>query len=157
FPGDLDAVDSAFGGPTRGPAPDARASVLVGLLGFQTGLIDQSAMVDALRGWVANKARPLPEIPAGQGVLDDARPTLLEALAAECLKQHGGDIAKSLASLPAGASTRERLAGLADTDLDATMDQVGAGPTRTGAAEFPLADGYAVGSVAAGEQRFRVL
>jgi tetratricopeptide (TPR) repeat protein/tRNA A-37 threonylcarbamoyl transferase component Bud32 len=162
FPGDRDAVDSAFGAPTRrrspaGTAPDARASVLIGLLGFQTGLIDQSALVEALRAWIADKSRPLSEILSSQGVLDDSRRTLLEALAAECLKQHGGDVARSLASIPAGVSTRERLAALADTDLDATMAHVGVGPTEAGAAEFHLADGYAVGSAAGGEQRFRVL
>ena len=131
--------------------------MLVGLLGFQTGLIDQSRLVEALREWIGDKARPLADILTGQGTIDDPRRALLEALVAESLKQHGGDVARSLASIPAGASTRDRLARLADTDLDATMEQVGAGPTEPGAAEFHLAGGYSVGGGAADGQRFRVL
>src|SRR5262249_57578116 len=92
-----------------------------------------------------------------KGSVEERGRGVLEALAAECLKQHGGDVARSLASIPAGVSTRERLAALADTDLDATMAHVGVGPTEAGAAGFHLADGYAVGSAAGGEQRFRVL
>jgi serine/threonine-protein kinase len=161
FPGDSDAVEAAFGAPTQGPgpsdpAPDAQASLLIGLLGFQTGLIDQSTLVEALRDWIGDKARPLAEVLAGQGALDGPRRALLEALAAECLKQHGGDVARSLAALPAGPSTRDRLARLADPDIDATMAQVGDSSPETGAAGSHRAGGYSIESAGDG-QRFRVL
>jgi serine/threonine-protein kinase len=161
FPGDLAAVDAAFGARPRGPDPSeaatrARASLLIGLLGFQTGLIDQTALIEALRDWTTHRTRPLAEILEARGALDGSRRALLEDLAAECLEQHGGDLARSLASLPAGDSTRKRLARLADPEIDATLTQIGTGPIEPGAAEFHLADGYSIGTAGDG-QRFRVL
>ncbi len=72
FPDDADAVEAAFCRPREAPglgdaASPAHASLLVGLLGFQTGLIDQSTLVEVLRDWTADKARPLAEVLAAQG------------------------------------------------------------------------------------------
>jgi hypothetical protein len=114
-------------------------------------------LVEALRDWIGDRTRPLADILASRGVIDDPRRTLLEAMAAECLEQHGGDVQRSLASLPAGASTRDRLASLADPEPDATLSQVGTASTEPGAAEFHLVDGYSVGVAATEGQRFRVL
>ena len=114
LPGDAEAVEAAFhsstgrhGHPSTAATSEQRAeaSLLIGLLGFQTGLIDQSALVESLRTWIGDKARPLGEILASQGALDQPRRTLLEALVVEHLRLHQGDIAQSLASLPAGASS----------------------------------------------------
>ena len=166
LPGDAEAVEAAFptstsrhGHPSASATSEqgAEASLLIGLLGFQTGLIDQSALIDAFRTWIGDKARPLGEILVSQGALDQPRRTLLEALVVEHLRLHQGDIAQSLASLPAGASTRDRLARLADVDLNSTLAHVGVGPTEPGTAADDRTVSYSVGEASVEGQRFRVL
>src|SRR5205823_716720 len=74
-------------------------------------------------------------------------------MAALHIKDHG-DAEKSLASIPAGRSTRDQLAALGDPELTVTVAQLGPGSTD------PAADStmtYAVGTVTTDGQRFRVL
>ena len=81
---------------------------------------------------------------------------MLEALAAQHLKKHGGDVEKSLAAVPAGHPTRERLARLADPVLDATLCHVGSGSTPIDV-ESDRTGTYRVGTAMGDGQRFRVL
>ena len=76
-----------------------------------------------------------------------------------CWKRWPASACGSTAATSRGAWRRCRRAtapasgsqSLADTDLDATMGLVGVAPTEPGAAGFHLADGYSVGSAAAGD------
>ncbi len=105
-------------------AADAERHLLFGLIALQVGLIDQSQLVAAFQAWARDKRRPLADHLGERGVLDADARAAVEAMVALHLRSHNGDLEKSLASLPVGRSTRERLAGLCDADLDASLQHV---------------------------------
>jgi serine/threonine-protein kinase len=70
------------------------------------------------------------------------------------LKKHGGDPEKSLAAIPAGHSTRDRLAGLGDRQIDASLQFVASGPTEP---DVDSTTSFSIGSATSDGQRFRVL
>ena len=153
------AINSAFGIVASPPNPrptDAGHGLLIGLLGYQTGLVDEAKFVEALRLWLTNKSRRVSEILGEMGALDPPRLALLEGLVAEHLRVHGDDVEASLAALPAGQSTRERLASLADPEIDATITQLGRG-TRPSSIAFKDSDMFVLGETVTDGQRFRVL
>jgi len=133
----------------------AERNLLFGMLAFQMGLIDQSALVAAFHAWTRAKDRSMAEILVEQGALDDEGRALIQALAKKHLKLHGDDPEKSLAALHAGRSTRESLARIGDPEIEATLAHVGSSAdddsdsNRTGS--------YAVGTATSEGQRFRVL
>ena len=90
----------------------ANCNLLLGLIALQTGLIDQDQLIAAFRAWTRDKGRPLGDHLVALGHLDAAQRAAAEALAALHVQKHGGDVEKSLAALPAGRSTRERLSPL---------------------------------------------
>jgi serine/threonine-protein kinase len=140
-------------------AADARVTLLCGLLGYQTGLIGQSALVDALTAWVKDKTRSVSYLLADLGALDSDRRALLEGLVGEHLRLHDGDVEKSLAALPAGASTRRRLANLGDTELTTSLARISSGPESTEPTDGHV-DGtglLSIGSASCDGLRFRVL
>jgi hypothetical protein len=109
------------------PPPDPSRDLLFGLLALQVGLIDQGQLVAAFQAWTRDKARSLADLLASRGDLDAEQRAGVEAMVALHLKKHG-DVEKSLAAVPAGKSTRERLAALADPVLEATLSHAGSGP-----------------------------
>jgi serine/threonine-protein kinase len=134
-------------------AADADRHLLFGLLALQVGLIDQAQLVAAFHAWTRDKARPLADHLEALGHLDADQRALVEALAAQHLKKHGGDAERSLAALAAGGSTHERLAELGDVEIEATLARVGSGT----ADDAYRTASYAVGTAAADGQRFRIL
>jgi serine/threonine protein kinase/tetratricopeptide (TPR) repeat protein len=168
FPGADEVIEAAFAmhqdagvGEPAGTsvAADARVTLLCGLLGYQTGLIGQRALVDALAAWVKDQTRSVTDLLAGLGALDSPRRALLEGLLGEHLRLHDGDVEKSLAALPAGASTRERLASLGDTELTTSLARVCSGPGSTQPTDGYLdgTDLLSIGSASCDGLRFRVL
>ena len=126
--------------------------LLFGLLALQNGLIDQDQLVAAFSAWSRAKGRTLAEILLERGAIDEESRALLDGMAGKQLELHGGDTEKSLAAVAVGPSTREKLAGLGDTDLTASMALVGSQtPTRDATATV------SIGSSTSGGQRFRVL
>src|SRR3954447_9544376 len=111
---------------------DAPHDLLFGLLALQNGMVNQSQLVAAFGAWTLARDRPMADVLVGQGALSEPRRALLEALVAEHLAMHGGDLEKSLAAIPAGRSTRERLARLGDPEIDATLNHVGSGSADSG-------------------------
>ncbi len=105
---------------------DTSRDLLFGLLALQTGLIQQSSLVNAFLGWTQNKDRAMADILVEAGSLDASDRAAIEGLVDRHLKKHGGDLEKSLIALGAGASTREKLAGLKDVDLNASLAGLGA-------------------------------
>src|SRR5262245_17570563 len=101
------AVRDRRGVPVMSPAPDPSRDLLFGLLALQNGLVDQVQLVAAFQAWTRDKSRPLAEHLMSRGDLDAEQRALLEALVAQHVKKHG-DVERSLAAVPAGASTRER-------------------------------------------------
>jgi eukaryotic-like serine/threonine-protein kinase len=159
----------------------ADGHLLFGLLALQTGLIRQEQLVAAFHAWTCDKARPLADHLIALGHLNAAQRSAVEALAALHVESHGGDAIRSLTLVPAGKSTRDRLAALGDPDIESTLDQVSSGPAwsededanrtpvappRTRSMARPAwsedsdADRtghYAVGTAASESQRFRIL
>src|SRR5262245_2696120 len=134
--------------------------LLFGLLALQNGLIDQGSLVAAFQAWTRDKATALADHLVARGDLDADDRSAVYALVDRHLKKHGGDVEKSLALVPAGRSTRERLAGLGDLDIKATLNHAGLGPASTECDDQPNADRtatYSVGTATSDGQRFRVL
>src|SRR5262249_23202865 len=92
-----------------------------------------------------------------RGDLDAEQRAGVEAMVALHLKKHGGDAESSLAAIPVGRATREKLAGLVDPQIDASLARVGSGSSSTEADdEFDRTSSYAVGTATSDGQRFRV-
>src|SRR5262245_27101687 len=105
-------------------------NLLFGILALQNGLIDQGALVAAFQAWTRDKARTLADHLDARGDLDPGDRSAVAALAERHLRKHGGDAEKSLAAIPAGRSTRERLAALGDPELTGNVARLGSGPTE---------------------------
>ncbi len=104
---------------------DPDRNLLFGLLALQNGLIDQAKLVAAFQGWTLEKARPLAEHLVARGDLDADDRSAVEALVTRHLKKHGDSTEKSLAAIPAGASTRRSLQRIADPEIDASLAVMG--------------------------------
>ena len=136
----------------------AHHDLLFGLLALQNGLIDQGQLVAAFQAWTRDKVRPLAEHLIARGDLDAEQRAGIEAMVALHLKKHGGDAERSLASIPAGRSTRESLARIGDPEIGASLGHVGSAhrSTEDGDADDRTAS-FSVGSATSDGQRFRVL
>jgi eukaryotic-like serine/threonine-protein kinase len=106
------------------PRFEAERDLLFGLLAFQTGLIDQTALVKGLQTCTGVQEKSLADILDDQGVLDAEGKALIEALASKHLGAHGGDHQKSLGSLTAAGSAREILAQLGNPTPTASLARV---------------------------------
>jgi hypothetical protein len=128
------------------------------LLALQTGLINQAQLVAAFHAWTLARDRPMAEILAEQGALETPCLTLVEGLVIEYLRRHGSDPQRSLAAIGVGRSTRECLAQIGNSELDASLAQVGSGSTESDAEADPdRTASYAVGTATSDGLRFRVL
>ena len=137
---------------------DPSRDLLFGLLALQNGLIDQVQLVAAFQSWTRDKSRPLAVHLVGRGDLDAEQRSVVEAMVTLHLKKHGGDAENSLAAIPVGRATREKLTGLGDPQIDASLARVGSGPGSTETDDdFDRTPSYAVGTATSDGQRFRVL
>jgi serine/threonine-protein kinase len=134
-------------------ATNADLHLLFGLLALQNGLIDQVQLVAAFQAWIRDKARPLADHLADRGDIDAEQRAGVEAMVALHLKKHG-NAERSLAAIPVGHSTRERLAQVVDAGLHVTLTLVGSALTEPDADSTTT---YAVGAVTTDGRRFRVL
>jgi serine/threonine-protein kinase len=126
-----------------------------GLLALQIGLIDQSKLVAAFQAWTLDKVRSLADHLVAHSELDADQCAVVEAMVALHLKKHG-DAERSLAAIPAGPSTRDSLAGIADSDIAALIGHLGAASTHAGDDADRTAS-YGVGTATSNGLRFRVL
>src|SRR5262249_53250199 len=103
-------------------------------------------------------ARPLGDHLVALGHLDVAHRPLLEGLAAAHLARHGGEVERSLAALPAGHSTRQRLAQIGDPDLEGTLARVGSrAAPQDGDGDPDRTATCSIGTATSDGQRFRIL
>jgi eukaryotic-like serine/threonine-protein kinase len=128
--------------------------LLFGLIALQVGLIDQAQLVAAFQAWARDKAGSLADHLADRGGPDAEGRAAVEAMVALHIKVHGGDVAQSLAAIPAGRSTREGLAAIGDPGLDTSLASVG---PRTDDGDADRTASYAVGAATSDGQRFRIL
>ena len=98
-------------------AANADRNLLFGLLALQNGLIDQDQLVAAFRAWSRDKGRRIADYLVGRGDLNANQCSVVQAMVGLHEEKHGGSTEKSLAAIPAGRSTRERLAQIGDPDL----------------------------------------
>jgi serine/threonine-protein kinase len=141
-------------------AIDAERDLLFGLLALQNGLINQGQLVAAFQAWTLDKGRTLADHLVGRGDLDADDQLVVDALVARHLKKYDGDAEKSLAAISTGSSTRAKLAGLGDAQIDSSLAHVGAGSGSTqheGDPDSDRTDSYSVGTATSDGQRFRVL
>jgi eukaryotic-like serine/threonine-protein kinase len=131
--------------------------LLFGLLALQNGLISQVQLVAAFQAWTLDKSRSLARQLEARGDLDADGRAAVEAMVALHAKKHGGSTEKSLASIPAGRSTRESLARLGDPEIEATLGHVGSGRAAIEDGDDDRTASYAVGTATSDGQRFRVL
>jgi len=138
---------------------DPSRNLLFGLLALQVGLIDQARLVAAFQAWTLDKSRPVADYLIALGHLDAADRAAVEVLVTHHLKKNGSSALQSLAAIPAGRSTRERLAGMGDPEVEATLGYVGTepGPAQDGEADSDRTDAYGVGTATSLGQRFRIL
>ena len=130
--------------------------LLFGLIALQVGLIDQAQLVAAFQAWARDKARSLADHLADRGGPDAEGRAAVEAMVALHIKMHGGDVAQSLAAIPAGRSTRASLAHIADPGLDTSLASIGPA-TNDDDGDSDRTASYAVGAATSDGQRFRVL
>ncbi len=136
----------------------AERELLFGLLALQNGLIQPAQLGAAFRAWTDDRSRPLLDHLVSLGHLAPFQRRVVEAMAELLLQAQDGDVTKSLAAFPASRSTRADLTELADPDIQATLGHVASdyGSTET-VADADRTASFAVGSVTADGQRFRVL
>ena len=127
--------------------------LLFGLFALQNGLIEQGALVAAFQAWTRDKAKPLARHLVERGDLDQDDAAAIAAMVARHIRKHDGDPEKSLAAVSAGRSTRDKLAALADPDLNASLPRV---RSRNQDEEDSLRT-TSVGESTSDGQRFRVL
>ncbi len=136
-------------------------NLLFGLLALQNGLIDQEQLLAAFRAWSRDKGRQIAEYLVDRGDLDADQRSVIQAMVGLQEKKHGGSALKSLAAIPAGRSTRESLAGLGDSEIEATLAHVTR--AKKSQATEPADDDpegtatYSVGKSTSDGQRFRIL
>jgi serine/threonine-protein kinase len=128
--------------------------LLFGLLALQNGLIEQSQLVAAFHAWTRDKTRSLADHLVELGHLDADQRAAVEAMVALHLKKHGEDPERSLAAVPAGQSTRDRLANVGDPQVNATLQFVA---SRSTDADSDSTTSFSMGSATFDGQRFRVL
>ena len=125
----------------------AERDLLLGLLALQNRLVQPDQLVAAFHAWTGDKTRSLADHLVALGHLNAAQRSVIEALGELHIQAHGGDVAKSLAAVPAGRSTRESLANLGDPDIDQTLGHVasGHGSTQDGQDDADRTASYAAG------------
>jgi hypothetical protein len=96
-------------------------NLLIALLAFQNNFIDRPALLAAFAAWTEDKSRSVAELLVEQKKLSPPQRQLIEALAAEHLKQHANDPQQSLAALSSVEAGRAALATLADDDLQQSL------------------------------------
>jgi hypothetical protein len=142
----------------------ADRDLLFGVLALQIGLIEQGQLVAAFQAWTRDRSRALAEHLVARGDIDGQQQKALAAMAVLHVKKHGGDEEKSLASIPAGPSTREKLAAVGDAELNGSIAGLGIGGTErafdaecTSAAEADRAKDVLRRAVPAGFRKLAVI
>jgi serine/threonine-protein kinase len=132
---------------------NADCNLLFGILAWQMDFISRDALLDAMKAWVFDKARPLGQILLQQGALRPDTQQLIESLVQKHLELHDNDPEKSLAAVSSVGSLCTDLEELNDAELQTCVGFVSAAhaedpyATRAGSVGMPTSTG----------QRFRIL
>jgi serine/threonine protein kinase/formylglycine-generating enzyme required for sulfatase activity len=109
------------------PPSTIEHNLLLGVLALQLGLLSPAQLLNVLRAWVNDKARPLGSLLCEQESLSDEEHQLLVAVLNALLNRHEQDADRLLSLLlPPGAIPE--LATLEDPELCECLTRVGHGP-----------------------------
>jgi serine/threonine-protein kinase len=103
-------------------------NLLFGVLALQMDFITRDALIAAMHAWVLEKDKSLGRILVEQGALDESDFALIEPLVAKHVERHGGNPERSLEALSSVSGLRSDLRAVADADLHASLDRLGAAP-----------------------------
>jgi hypothetical protein len=93
--------------------------------------------VVAFQAWTRDKSRALADHRIALGHLNPSQRAAVEVMAELHVARHG-DVEQSLAALPAGHSTRESLAQIADPDLEGSLAWVGSASSQPDGEQMKL-------------------
>jgi serine/threonine-protein kinase len=119
------------------PSLTTDRNLLFGILALQMNFVSRDQLVGAMNAWVLDKHKPLGEILRELGFLPAERLQLLDALVNEHLKTHNNDPQQSLAALSSTESARRLLAGITDSDVQATLAYLGCSSEESTSAPAP--------------------
>ncbi len=123
----------------------ADCNLLLGVLALQLDFVTREQLVAVVTGWLREKQTPLGQLLERQNVLTVARRQLLEALVDEHLRQHGGDVEQSLATLSSLGPVRDELQRLGDAELSISLSRVAGGAAARGdvaLSDLPVASSF---------------
>ncbi len=105
--------------------PSADRNLLFGILAVQMDFVTRDALIAGMNAWVLAKQRPLGDLLVDQQALTAEHRTLLDALVAAHVRQHGDDPARSLAALGSSAAPAVgALQQVQDPNVRASLRQV---------------------------------
>src|SRR6516162_2413936 len=88
--------------------------------------VSRDQLIAAMHAWVLAKHRTLGELLQENGALTAERRSLLDAMAHEHVKAHGGDLQRSLAAVAHHSTLGDVAQSVADPDLTASLATAGA-------------------------------
>ncbi len=100
---------------------DAPTDLLFGLIALNNDLVAPAVIPAALRARALEPTQTLADLLVTQGALTPSQRDLVDTLSGEYINRHGGDARKSLATLIATPSARERLDRLGDPELTESL------------------------------------
>jgi tetratricopeptide (TPR) repeat protein/tRNA A-37 threonylcarbamoyl transferase component Bud32 len=136
------------------PQVGADRNLLFGILALQLEFISKEALIAGLHAWVLAKHKSLGQILREHGALERGDHAVLEAVVRKHLQRHDDDPLRSMAGLPTPKEVRQELSGIADEDVQATVDRMV--PTPEGDPDATDCEPPSAGAGAAG-LRYRIL
>jgi WD40 repeat protein/serine/threonine protein kinase len=113
------------------PSPDR--NLLFGIFALQMDFVRREALIAAMNAWVLDKVKPLGDFLVDQNALRADQRSALEVLVNLHLKQHQGDVERSLAALNVPGRVRQELHSLGDADVDAGLSCMPTAPQAANA------------------------
>jgi len=101
----------------------ADRNLLLGILAAQMNFVSRDALIAGMDAWAQNPDRALGTVLVEQGALTLARHTLLERLVSEHIEAHGGDPARSLATVDCQGTVGDELKRRFMPEFDSAADR----------------------------------
>ncbi len=121
-------------------------NLLFGILAHQIDFVSLQALVEAVRAWTQEKAKPLGQVLVERGWLLQSQRELLEPLVDAHVEQHSGDVAKSLRVLSSVGGVSAALTKVDDSEVRDSLavlgDPIGPTPMELGNRSTASIDGH---------------
>lgn len=110
--------------PSSPPAAAADANLLFGVLALQMDFVGRDQLIAGMQAWIHEKSKSLADHLVGLGALRPERRRLLEPLVAEHVRQHQGDLSKSLAATDFLNDIQSELDQIDDPDVQRSIQSI---------------------------------